>query len=130
VQAGDVDSLREALNDRQAAALILEASGAHYGNEPIDQRLVKAKALQSEIKSTVEWGARERETGLEPATSSLEGTCACLNSRQPKTVIGALTSDSLVPMSFCDGSERIPINAGAFTRDASVDGARTAAFDR
>jgi len=44
--AGDITALHAAVDDRQAAALILEASGAHYGNEPLDLQFVQqARAL-------------------------------------------------------------------------------------
>src|SRR5579884_3897856 len=42
VRAGDVDGLRAALARRDVAAVILEASGAHYGQEPIDPAFVAA----------------------------------------------------------------------------------------
>jgi glutamate-1-semialdehyde 2,1-aminomutase len=47
--AGDVPALRAALEDRQAAALLLEPSGAHYGNEPLEAGFVQqARALCDE----------------------------------------------------------------------------------
>ncbi|HZB98271.1 MAG TPA: aminotransferase class III-fold pyridoxal phosphate-dependent enzyme [Candidatus Sulfotelmatobacter sp.] len=42
VRADDVESLRLTLEDRRAAALIIEATGAHYGNTPIDPDFVRA----------------------------------------------------------------------------------------
>jgi glutamate-1-semialdehyde 2,1-aminomutase len=73
VRSGDIDALRAALADRQVAAMFIEASGAHYGQERLDPAYVRAAAELCRDAGTL-FVVDEVVTGFRVAPGGIQST--------------------------------------------------------
>ncbi|GAC1582686.1 MAG: glutamate-1-semialdehyde 2,1-aminomutase [Candidatus Dormibacteria bacterium] len=69
--AGDVDALRNALNDEPVAAVIFEGSGGHYGHNPLPLGYAQALAIECHRSGTLLL-IDEVVTGFRVATGGMQ----------------------------------------------------------
>jgi len=73
VRSGDIDALRAALADGAVAAMFIEASGAHYGQERLDPSYVRAAAELCRASGTL-FVVDEVVTGFRIAPGGMQST--------------------------------------------------------
>jgi len=73
VRAGDVDALRAALSDGRVAAMFIEASGAHFGQVPLDGEYVRTAATLCRESGTL-FVIDEVVTGFRVAPGGIQAT--------------------------------------------------------